>query len=57
MALRFPTWVFDAPRLALIDGLIVVLPLEDQVETGISEIGMSPSNPRMEEIKLSNAYI
>jgi hypothetical protein len=29
MALRFPTWVFDAPRLALIDGLIVVLPLED----------------------------
>jgi hypothetical protein len=56
-AFRLLARVFDAPALAPTDGSLTDSPLGDQVETVIARKGMSPSNPRMGEIKLSKACI
>jgi hypothetical protein len=47
VALHFSAWVFEAPTLALADGLLADLMLGDHVETGIARIAMFPSNPGM----------
>jgi hypothetical protein len=53
----FPHRVFEAPTLALCDGSLADSSLGHRVEIGIARIGMSPSNLRMGEIKLSKACI
>jgi hypothetical protein len=56
-AFHLPVQVFEAPPLALADGSLEGSPLGDRVEIGMARIGMSPSNPRIGEIKLSMACI
>jgi hypothetical protein len=56
-ALRFPARFFNTPTLAPADGSVADSPLGYRAKTGIAGKGMSPSNPWMEEIKLSKACI
>jgi hypothetical protein len=56
-AFYLPVRVFEALALAPADGSLIDSPLGGPVETGMTEIGMSPSNLGRGEIKLSKACI
>jgi hypothetical protein len=57
VAFRLPARVFEASELALTNRSLADSPPGDLAKFGMARIRMSPSNPRIGEMKLSRAYI
>jgi hypothetical protein len=57
VAFCLPSQVLDVPALAPAEGSLSASPLEGWAKTRMAGIGISPSKPRMGEIKLCRAYI
>jgi hypothetical protein len=57
IAFCYPARVFKALAMELAEGLLTDSSLEGQVESGMIEIGTSPSKPGMGEIMLSKGCI